>query len=144
MWIIYALSASLLWGLTYVLSEQIYKKISVISSLGLTTFFASIFMLFIAQVTGVLKQDISTISGSQKLFQLVAAEVLVLLLAELFIGYSIAGKNATLAGLIEISYPIFIALFAYVLFKDSQANAGTFVGGLFIFTGVAIVYYFNR
>jgi drug/metabolite transporter (DMT)-like permease len=66
-----------------------------------------------------------------------------LLIAELFIGFSITAKNATLAGLIEISYPIFIALFSFILFR-SVVNLPTMLGGMIIFVGVFVIYYFNN
>jgi drug/metabolite transporter (DMT)-like permease len=144
MWIIFALGASITWGLTYVVNEQVYKKISVITSLAITMLISSIVMFIVAIVTGVLKKDINAILGSQKLFYLILIQTAILIIAELFIGFSITGKNATLAGLIEISYPIFIAIFAYFLYKENQINFGTLIGGLLIFTGIAVVYYFNR
>lgn len=66
------------------------------------------------------------------------------LVADVFIGLSIHAKNATLAGLIEISYPIFIVIFAYFLFKEHQLNTATVFGGLLVFVGVFIIYFFNR
>ncbi len=144
MWIIFALSASILWGLTYVINEQLYKKISVITSLGITTFITAIVMLLIAYASGILKRDFIIIGGSNKLLFLVIAETVTLILAEVAIGLSITGKNATLAGLIEISYPIFIVLFGYLLFKQNQLNISTLMGGLLVFLGVFIIYYFNK
>jgi drug/metabolite transporter (DMT)-like permease len=143
MWIIFALGASMFWGITYVLGEQIYKKISVITSLSIATFLSSIVMLVIAYSAGLLKKDLSTIFESKRLLILVVAEAVCLMIAELGIGFSITGKNATLAGLIEISYPIFIALFAWILFRENQINLATMVGGVTIFTGIFIIYYFN-
>ena len=64
--------------------------------------------------------------------------------ADLMIALSISTKNATLAGLVEISYPLFIALFAYFLFKETQINAAIIIGGLLIFSGIFVIYYFNR
>jgi len=144
MWIIYALGASLMWGLTYVINEQVYKKISVITSLAITTIVTGIVMLLIADAGNFLSRDLNAIGGSRRLLWLIVAESIILILAELFIGLSITNKNATLAGLIEISYPIFIALFAYLLFKENQLSASTAVGGAFIFIGVFVIYYFNR
>ena len=63
-----------------------------------------------------------------------------LCIAEFGIGYSIQGKNATLAGLIEISYPLFIALFAYFLFGEMQIGVASALGGVLIFAGVALIY----
>ena len=59
------------------------------------------------------------------------AGILALLIAEVFIGFSIVAKNATLAGLVEISYPIFIALFSYLLFKQ-QITLATAIGATII------------
>jgi len=133
-----------MWGLTYVINEQVYRKISVITSLAITTLATGIVMLLIAYGGNFLKRDVSTITGSNRLLYLVIAETIILILAELFIGFSITAKNATLAGLIEISYPIFIAIFAYLLFKENQFSASTAVGGAFIFIGVFIIYFFNK
>lgn len=69
--------------------------------------------------------------------------IVVMLIAELFIGFSITAKSATLAGLIEISYPIFIALFSYLLFK-SQVSTSTIIGGIIVFAGIFVIYYFNK
>jgi drug/metabolite transporter (DMT)-like permease len=67
----------------------------------------------------------------------------VTVLAELFIGFSIQGKNATLSGLIEISYPFFIAIFSYLLFRKNYLTLSTVFGGLFIAIGVFLIYRFN-
>ncbi len=144
MWIIFALGASILWGLTYVLNDHVYKKISVVSSLTIGLLISGVILFIVAVSTGVLKRDVNAIFSSNKLLYLVIAQTAIFILAELFIGLSIAGKNATLAGLIEISYPIFIAIFAYFLYKENQVNLGTLIGGILIFSGVAVVYYFNK
>lgn len=143
MWIIFALGASFFWGMSYVFSEEIYKKISVFTWLTIVS--AAIFVLAIvmAYVTGSLKSDIATITASKRLMWYVLGGILALFAAELLIGFSITAKNATLAGLIEISYPIFIALFSYILFK-TVLTTPTIVGGFVVFLGIFIIYYFNR
>ena len=73
-----------------------------------------------------------------------AAGVVALLVAEVFISLSIVNKNATLAGLIEITYPLFIVLFAWLLFKEGQLTLGTALGSLCILCGVGVIYYFAR
>ncbi len=144
MWILYALGASIFWGLTYVLNEQVYKKASIFTSLGLTSLIVSIVLISFATFTGQLKPDIETLFSSKKLLFFFFSGVGALLIAELFIGFSIVAKNATLAGLIEISYPVFIALFGYILFKNTQISLSTCIGGILIFLGVFIIYYFNK
>lgn len=144
MWILLALAASILWGLTYVINEQVYKKISVTTSLVLTNLGLFLVLLAVALTTGIFKKDLGVIAKSPKLMALIAAETLTFVLAELCIGYSITHKNATLAGLVEISYPIFIVLFAYLLYKQNQLTTATIIGGAFIFIGVFVIYYFNK
>lgn len=144
MWIFFALSASILWGLSYVLFEQIYKKVAVTTALAITCLVMFIFMSIASYAEGRLKLDLASIYSSKKLLWLMAAGVVTALLADWSIGLSIHAKSATLAGLIEISYPIFIALFAYLFFKESQLNAATIIGGLLIFAGVFLIYFFNK
>lgn len=143
MWILFAISASLFWGLTYVFNEQIYKKISIFSSLGITFFIVSIITLIFAFASGNLKTDITTLISSKRLLWYFVGGVTSLLIAEIFIGFSIVAKSATLAGLIEISYPVFIVLFSYLLFKET-INISTFIGGAVVFIGIFIIYYFNK
>ena len=143
MWIIFALGASVFWGLTYVFNEQVYKKISVLSSLAVASFFIFIITGIIAYFSGNLKSDLYQISQSKQLLWYVIGGIVVLLVAEVFIGFSITAKSATLAGLIEISYPVFIALFSYLLYKN-HVSTSTIIGGIIIFTGIFVIYYFNQ
>ncbi len=144
MWILYALGASVLWGLNYVLAEQLYKNISVITSISITTFFTFIITLLVTLNRGVLFRDVTAILDSKRLIIILVAEIIVFILADLLIAFSIIEKSATIAGLIEISYPLFIALFAYLIFRESELNMSISIGGLFIFVGVGIIYFFNR
>ncbi len=59
--------------------------------------------------------------------------------AGLLIFLSIGAKNATLASLIEVTYPIFTAFFAWMLFRQATLNTATVVGAALIFLGVLIV-----
>lgn len=54
--------------------------------------------------------------------------------------HAISMKNATVVSLIEISYPVFVCLFAYILYRDIQVNMWTALGGLLIFCGVFTIY----
>lgn len=144
MWIIFGLIASGLWGLTYTLSEKIYAKLSITSSLGITSVISGFLVLIFAYISGGLGSDVSIALNSKRLLWLLVAETLALTFAEIFIGLSITHQNATLAGLIEISYPIFIVLFTYLIFREAHINTGTIIGGLLIFSGVSVIYYFNR
>ncbi len=133
-----------MWGLVYVLNEQIFKKVSIITSVAITTLAAGVVLFIWAYLAGFLRRDFISISSSNKLLWFVIAEVVIFILAELLIALSITSKNATLSSLIEISYPIFVSIFAYLIFRENEINTGTVVGGLLIFIGVTTIYIFNK
>ena len=54
---------------------------------------------------------------------------------------AIAEKNATLANLVEISYPIFTFLFAWLLFREVQISWQAALGGLLIFSGIGLIFW---
>src|SRR5258706_3251829 len=143
MWIIFALGASVLWGLTYALNEQVYKKISVSTSLAIVSLAVFVLTLFLSYSSSNLKADLTAIAGSKRLLFFVISGILTVTGAELLIASAIKANSATLAGLVEISYPIFIAIFSYVLFKESELTVSTIVGGIFIFIGLFIISFFN-
>jgi drug/metabolite transporter (DMT)-like permease len=58
--------------------------------------------------------------------------------------FAIGAKNATVASLIEISYPLFVAFFAWLLFRESQLNWSVLIGGAMILGGVFVVWSGNR
>jgi drug/metabolite transporter (DMT)-like permease len=144
MWILFAIGASIFWGLAYVINEKIYNYIPVLPYLAITFLSAGVVMAAISLFNGELVKDIGAIMASPKLLTLIISGIVLLILAEICIGYSIMGKNATIAGLIEISYPLFIAIFSYLLFKENNLTLGTTIGGALIFAGIAVIYAFNR
>lgn len=144
MWIVFALAASAFWGLSYVFHEQVYRHLSIYTTIAIHALVLAITFIALALGKGLLREDVATILSSQKVITLLIASVSVFMLAELFIALSIVSKNATLAGLIEISYPIFIALFAYLLFRETELNTGVAMGGAIIMLGVLVVFWFGK
>ena len=143
MWILFAVGASLFWGLTYVFNERVYEKISVLTSLGITSLVVAIITILLSLIFGTLKSDVTLLMSSKPLLWYFICGIIALLVAEIFIGFSITAKSATLAGLVEISYPIFIALFSYFFFKQG-VSIPTILGGVVIFIGIFIIYFFNK
>jgi drug/metabolite transporter (DMT)-like permease len=144
MWIVLSLVASMLWGLVYVLDEQILRSISVPSSLAITFLFAAVASTLLAYYSGNLHKDLEVMVSSDRLLRLVAIQVVVFVVAELAIGLAISRKDATLSGLVEISYPVFTALFAFLLFKEKELNLGTMFAAVLILIGISLIYYINR
>ena len=144
MWIIFSILAAVVWGGDYIFAEQVIKKISLFSFLAIQLCFAFIIASGIALLSGHLKKDLATVGSSSQLLWFLILGIVAFTAGNLFILGSIHSKNATLAGLIEISYPLFIAIFAYLFFKEAQITFATAIGGLLIFGGVFVIYFFNR
>lgn len=144
MWFVLATVASMFWGISYIVSEHLYKRISVYTTLAIEMFFISIIILIAAIKTGDFKRDLTTLSSSGSLIALLATSAIVWAVAELAINFSISEKNATFAGFVEITYPFFIALFAWLLFGQRELTWGTALGGVIVFIGACIIFYFSR
>lgn len=144
MWFPFAVLASVFWGLTYVFEEKIYKHVSIVSTLAVSFITAGVVFLIAAFLSGVIQKDFHTLTSSRSSLILLGLVTLTTVIAEIGIGLSITNKNASIAGLIEISYPLFIVLFSYLIYKESNLNPGTIVGGVLVFLGVAAIYFFNR
>lgn len=140
MWFFFAVLASVVWGLSYVINGELFKSLSVLTVIAIQTFVTAVIFALMAIFSGVFRSDIAAIGSSSRLMWFMAIGILALCIAEYGIGYSIQGKNATLAALIEISYPIFTVLFAYFLFSQGQLTVATAIGGILIFVGVATIY----
>lgn len=136
-WYLAAIGAALAWGVHYPLVDHALRKISLVSVLLLTALPIVIVALFfwrtVAADYGVWRAMDAGTRGQ------ILAPALTSLAGSVLLFLSISGKNATLASLIEISYPVFVALFAFVLFRETHLNASVLVGGALVFAGVAVI-----
>ena len=138
------MAAAILWGIDYTLTEKVLEKISFTTLLSIELFFGSIVMFIFAMLSGSYKMDLSALSSSKQTIAFMALIILVFTVANALIVLSIGVKNATLSGLIEISYPLFIALFSWLFFREGNVNVGTAFGGACILIGISLIYIFNR
>lgn len=140
LWLVYALGAAVIWGVNYAVSGRLLQR-----GMSPQTLFLIDLIFGVVAVSAVI-----TVGGrwSSTLLEVRQArpDILWLLLAVaaataagLLIFLSIQAKNATLASLIEVTYPLFTAFFAWTLFRQSTINTATVIGALLIFTGVLIV-----
>ncbi|MFP5348607.1 MAG: EamA family transporter [Gammaproteobacteria bacterium] len=140
-WYVTAIAAALIWGVHYPLVDFALKRVSVLSVLLLTTI---PILLLVPLYQQTLKHDLlvwQALPWSAR-FPILGI-MLTSLLGAVFLYVSIAGKNATLASLIEISYPVFVALFAYLLFRELHVNAPVLIGAALVFSGVALIVWHN-
>jgi drug/metabolite transporter (DMT)-like permease len=140
-WYVTAIGAALLWGVHYPLVDHALKKVSVISVLLLTAIPVVLTaMLFHRTIAA----DVAAWRSMETVDKgMVLALALTSLGGSVLLFLSISGKNATLASLIEISYPVFVALFAWLLFREIHVNASVIVGGMLVFAGVCLIIWNN-
>ena len=144
MWLIYSLLSAVIWGANYLFYEKILSRISVSTLYFIDLTIGAIVFLIFASLSGTFIKDLQMIQHSKNLLLLVLATVITSILANLFIALAIQSKNATLSTLIEISYPIFIILLAWILFKENNLTPSVILGGGLIFTGIAVIYIYNK
>ena len=141
-WYVAAIGAAVIWGVHYPLLDFALKRISVYGVLVLSVIPVLLFMPFFLRV---LASDVD----SFKLLTMKEQCSILLIAVTSTVGavlllLSIDSKNATLTSVIEISYPIFVVLFAYLFFRQVHINLSVMIGGLLILTGAAIIIINNQ
>ncbi len=143
-WFWMAISAALLWGIGYNISEALMKKgISPSVLMLLNALIVLPLYLGLSLKFGNLQKEIGLVLQSKTMIAYFLIGGFTIMGGNWLILSSVAAKNASLASLIEISYPLFVILFAWLFFKDVQVNLWTALGGVFIISGVAIIYLKN-
>lgn len=134
--IIYALLASITWGFTYALDEKILNKTSPVYFLFISSLTTSLISLSILLYQKIPLNQLLTQKPNE--IGLIIFNCILSALAGLFILLSIKNSTASSASIIEISYPLFVVLFSWLLYK-SLPNPGIIIGGVIILIGVFIV-----
>ncbi len=133
---ILAFVAAVLWGLTYCLDERVLASLSIPR------------LYFLHSLCGVLLAGVILVAQGNSLASLFKVEVAirplvaVTLVTATAAAFAILGSiqllGAGTSAVLEISYPLFVALFSVLLFKG-QLELPVIIGGVFIFIGSAII-----
>ncbi|MDF2939415.1 MAG: hypothetical protein K0R66_57 [Gammaproteobacteria bacterium] len=143
-WFWLAISASALWGLTYVASQYILKSLDPLHILWLSSLVVFFGLGAFFLMTGQGKSLFSKLNFHHpKLVFTVIAYAILYLAASILILKSINAGNATLAALIESAYPLFTMAFAYFFLKQVQFNWGIIIGCGFLLVGLALIQIFS-
>ena len=128
----YAVGAAVTWGLVYAIDQKILSGVAPMTLLFIDSIIAAVIMLpFVFFSNGSIKDVL--VSGKTSL-PLIVLYIALATLANFLIFSSIKNLNASTASVIEISYPFFVILFSYILFR-SVPNFYFFIGGAFVFIG---------
>ena len=136
-WYIPAIAAAVVWGLHYPLIEHALKRVSLTTVVLLTALpMALVALAFPARLAEDWRLFV-TLSATER--WLIGAIAVTSLAGTVLLYLAVRGRNATLASLIEISYPAFVALFAWLLFREWQLNAGVLVGVALVLAGTTVI-----
>lgn len=133
-----AVFASVLWGLTYCLDERVLASMSVFKLYFLHCVCGAVVAATILLIQGASPAGLFSINTSQSSLPLVGITLVTATAAALSILGSIQLLGANTSAVLEISYPLFVALFSVLLFKG-QLQLPVIIGGAFIFLGSAII-----
>ena len=138
MWLVCAIIAAILWGLNYTLAEKILHHISPMTLLAFEMLIGAI-SFFVLSYFMTLKEDIAAVISQSNLLLIIILEIVVVLIANFLIVYSIQAKNATVTGFVELIYPLFTIFFTWILFHENHLSKEVMIGGGLIMIGVYLI-----
>ena len=133
-----AVSASVLWGLTYCLDERVLASLSVYKLYFLHCLCGLVVAGAILLLQGHAPASLVRIDTAAVSLPLIGLTLVTATAAALCILGSIQLLGADKSAVLEISYPLFVALFSVLLFRG-QLQFEVVLGGTFIFIGAAII-----
>jgi drug/metabolite transporter (DMT)-like permease len=131
---IIALLAAISWGWIYAYTEKIVERLSPVSTMIVFYYLGSLLMIpllpfYFKEITS----ETSSISSLPFVVTIIAT-----ILAEFLIIWSIKLLGGVEAGLIEISYPLFTAIFLFLI-ANKTPDISSIIGGIFVFIGISIL-----
>jgi len=144
-WLFYALGAALIWGVNYAVSGRLLERgISPQTLFFVDLLFGTLAMGALIGFTGKWHSTYSELREARSEIAWLLVAAVAATSAGMLIFLSIEAKNATVSSLIEVTYPLFTAFFAWAFFRQTTLNLATIIGAALIFTGVLIVARANR
>lgn len=138
-WVIFAVIAALLWGIEYAVMEKVISKATPLSLFFWMHVAECFIILPAAFILWKLKPELLAIGGWAEFGWMSMLSVLGIAAGFLIISSIKSSDNATASSMIEISYPLFVAISSWVLFGEKKFNLWTVLGGVLIFAGIFII-----
>ena len=140
-WALMATAASIIWGFSYAISGRLFQ--AGMSPSFVVTFSTMINMPFylwmLFKVDG-LQKNLDILDANKSFVWLLILQGIAIVGGIFLIYSAIQQKNATYASIIEISYPLFVCLFSWALFREVHLTWNVAAGGFLIFAGSALVF----
>lgn len=136
---LFTIMAATIWGLTYALRP---KTATFIPPLAMS-FISGIVYTIVAGSILAMKGQISTVVADSKSLGIAVFSSVIALLGSWLIYSAIDKLNPTSVVMVEISYPLFTALFCWILYRQTLSWP-VVVGGLLIFSGSVVIMVFGK
>jgi len=129
--------AAVFWGLNYLFAERALEQVNA-GTFWLLSGIVQVFIAILVMGFGPETFDVKPLLNS-KFFWFFAATVLAGIIAEACTVYAVAGNGAAYAAFGELSYPLFIVLFGYLIYGQTSLSMMQMVGGTFILLGATLL-----
>lgn len=140
MWMVYAVGAAAIWGLEYALIERILgEKCSVLFLTAFQMAAGAVVLGTVAIRSGGFFEELRIATSDSSLTLLILLSAVTFTAGNFLISVSISEGNALVAGLVEISYPLFIAGFSLLLGLQRGLSLRTAIAGSIIVVGVLLL-----
>ena len=135
--IVFSILAAISWGAVYVIDQKILETLPVTWLMLLDSLLKIFIIIPFLYFSG---ESINSLNSYLKVsgYQLVFVGTVISCIAGFFILSSIKYLGATPAAIIEISYPLFAAIFAWI-FLGQKYGMQVYLGALLVFLGSYIV-----
>ena len=133
-----AVLAAVLWGLTYCLDERVLAGLSVFKLYFLHCVCGAVIAGAILLWQGTTVPGLFAVDTTRSSLPFIGLTLVTATAAAMSILASIQLLGANTSAVLEISYPLFVALFSVLFFKG-QLQLPVVLGGAFIFVGSAII-----
>ena len=141
LWFLYALMAAVFWGFAYAVSGKILQAgIPPVFLIFLESVMFITFYTFFVLSSGAFKTGMGIINANKTILMWMTLMILSSIAGRYIILLSISLKNPTISSLIEITYPFFTLIFAWLLFREVHLTWATAIGSFLIFLGVGMIY----
>lgn len=142
-WWTYSILASILWGVHFNLIVKVSSILPRDIYTPLTLFFITASSIWLAVPIAHQKifSNLHTIWHAEPQIR-ISAILLVfttIIAATLLNSAMQLSSNATLASLLDITYPVFVALVAWLVFREGTFDWTILVGGTLIFSGAMLI-----
>ncbi len=137
--LVFAFGAALTWGLVYAVDQKILTELTPLTLLFVQSMVTVVVLAPFVIFEHGLFESVRTMSRTTTSFM--GISLLLTIIANMLILYSIQSLGAATAAMLEITYPIFVVLATLILF-GTFPSVYVLMGGTLILAGAMIVSYF--